>query len=95
METIFDHNVTPEELVRFVGPYSVEEAFSKGPAMYTNENDANYALGILFSMRGDKEKAQIYFDRIKNKRITNTIMARFSINISISQRLFVILQSNR
>lgn len=77
METIFDHNVTPEELVRFVGPYSVEEAFSKGPAMYTNENDANYALGILFSMRGDKEKAQIYFDRIKNRELLTQLWQDF------------------
>ena len=77
METIFDHNVTKEEMMRFVGPYDIEEAFAEGPSMYTNENDANYALGILFSMRDDKEKAKHYFEKITNKELLQILWQDF------------------
>ena len=77
METIFDHNVSKEEMVRFVGPFNVEDAFVEGPSMYTSEDDANYALGILFSMRGDKEKAKQYFEKITNKEFLQILWQDF------------------
>ena len=77
METIFDYNVTKEEMVRFVGPFNVEDAFVEGQSMYTSEDDANYALGILFSMRGDKEKAKHYFEKITNKELLEILWQDF------------------
>lgn len=77
METIFDHNVTKEEMVRFVGPSDVEDAFKEGPSMYTSEDDANYALGILFSIRGNNEKAKYYFEKITDKELLQILWQDF------------------
>lgn len=69
METIFDHNVTEKELTRFGGKEFFDKAEKYGINVFENEDDANYHIGLLYSMRGDKEKAQIYFDRIKNREL--------------------------
>ena len=55
----------------------MEDAFVEGPSMYTSEDDANYALGILFSMRGDKEKAKHYFEKITNKELLEILWQDF------------------
>ena len=34
---------------------------------YLNSDDANYHLGLLFSMRGDKAKADYYLGKMKDK----------------------------
>ena len=67
METIFDHNVTDEELKRFGGRECMEWIRSLQGDYYLNSDDANYHLGLLFSMRGDKAKAEYYFRKMKNK----------------------------
>ncbi len=67
METIFDYNPTEEELQRFGGMKQFEFYKSVLGAYYIYEDDANYHLGLLFSMRGDKAKAELYFAKIKDK----------------------------
>lgn len=67
METVFDHNPTDEELEWFGGFF---ESCKVLGIDYTDEKyaDSNYyQIGILYSMRGDKQKAQEYFDKLKNQ----------------------------
>ena len=67
METIFDYNPTEEELQRFGGMRQFEFCKKLLGAYYIYEDDANYHLGLLFSMRGDNEKSNEYFRKVKNK----------------------------
>ena len=67
METIFDYNPTEEELQRFGGMRQFEHCKELLGAYYIYEDDANYHLGLLFSMRGDTKKSNEYFRKIKNK----------------------------
>ena len=67
METIFDYNPTKKELQRFGGMRQFEHCKELLGAYYIYEDDANYHLGLLFSMRGDKAKAELYFAKIKDK----------------------------
>lgn len=57
METIFDHNVSKKELDRFGGMSAFKKAKDIFGSYYKNEDDANYHLGILFAMRGEKAKS--------------------------------------
>ncbi len=66
METIFDYNPTREELARFFHKELVDRIWEFKDKVYVDEDDANYALGILFSMRNDKQRADEYFRKIKN-----------------------------
>ena len=66
METIFDHNVTKEELRRFGGEEYFEKAKKYGVDPYKTADSANYAIALLYSMRGDKEKANQYLKKIKD-----------------------------
>lgn len=77
METIFDHNPTDEELKRFGGKESFEWLDKKGLPYFTCEDDANYHLGILFSMRKDFKKAEEYFSKIENKRMLDLLIQDF------------------
>lgn len=67
METIFNHNPTDEELRRFGGRDCLEWIKSLQGDYYLNPDDANYHLGLLFSMRGDKLKANQYWKRMEDK----------------------------
>ena len=67
METIFNHNVTDEELKRFGGREYLEWVKAIQGDYFNSDDDANYFLGILFSMRGDKEKAHFYWDKMVEK----------------------------
>lgn len=74
METIFDYNPTEEELHRFGGMRQFEFYKRELGAYYIYEDDANYHLGLLFSMRGNKEKAESYFAKIKDKEMLKTLI---------------------
>lgn len=74
METIFDHNPTDEELKRFGGKEVVEDLIAKG---YYTEDDANYQLGILFSMRKDFKKSKEHFLKIEHKAMLDTLIQDF------------------
>lgn len=58
METVFDHNITDEEMV-MLGMID-KETFLR----LANQEDANYTLALLFYYRGDKRKAKKYADRL-------------------------------
>jgi tetratricopeptide (TPR) repeat protein len=64
VESIFDYNPTERELVRFGvehdgdGHYEERLAFLK--ELLSKKTDYYY-LGLLFSMRGDKKRAEEYF----------------------------------
>lgn len=77
METIFDYNPTDEELKRFGGRKQFEWYKKLGFEPYSHPDDANYALGLLFSMRGDKKKANEYWAKIKHKEILSTLVEDF------------------
>lgn len=65
METIFDHNPTKEELRRFgidAESGDIKEQIERMKEMNKNSKHDNlYQLYILFSIRGDKKRAnEIY-----------------------------------
>ena len=74
-ESIFDYNPTEDEIKRFGGLDCLLWAINKG--IYKNADNRNYDLGILFSSRGDKEKAIRYFDKIEHKDMLQTLMQDF------------------
>ena len=74
METIFDHDVTDEELIRFGGKEYFEKAKMYGIDPYKYEDDANYAIGLLYSMRGNKQKAKEYLDKVKSIDLLRTLV---------------------
>ena len=79
METVFDYNPTEAEFNRlapFGGKKALELAVSKG--LYKHEPNRLYHLGLLFAGRGDKEKANEYFNMIKKEsNILSTLMQDF------------------
>ena len=77
IETIFDHNPTDEELKRFGGKENFEWAKQEGIEVYSDPDDANYALGILFSIRNDKKRANEYWAKIQDRTILGTLVQDF------------------
>lgn len=72
METIFDYNPTQGELNRLgmgtPGGMQLMKAVEPSP-------DTNYYwLGMLFSMRGDKEKANEYWSKVTDKGMLSTLI---------------------
>jgi hypothetical protein len=65
VETIFDHNPTERELRRFgiQREYGdLDKQIERDKAFYEKlEAPQYYYLGLLFSMRGDKKRAEEYF----------------------------------
>lgn len=78
METIFDHNPTDEELMRFGGRKILEESIKKyGIEFLSNSDDSCYMIGLLYCIRKDYKKAKTYFDRIKKRSMLNTLVQDF------------------
>lgn len=77
METIFDYNPTDEELKRFGGREQFEWYRKLRFDPFSNEDNANYALGLLFSMRGNKKRANEYWAKINDKTILSTLVEDF------------------
>lgn len=77
METIFDHNPTDLELKRFGGRESFEFFQEHGIDPFACEDDNLYQLGLLFAMRGDMEKANEYWSKIKYKAMLDTLVQDF------------------
>ena len=78
METIFDYNPTDGELGRF--NLRTQKQIDEMKCFYEEYPDAdsiNYQLGLLFSMRGDKRKANKYWSCIKDKRMLSTLIQDF------------------
>lgn len=73
-ETIYDYNPTPKECGRFGG------LSNKGVMLryYKACNDGRlYHLGLLFSMRGDKERAESYWEQMEDKEPLKTLVCDF------------------
>lgn len=81
METVFDHNPTEQELSRFgikkeFGNIDKQIEFMR--ELNKKSNDDNlYQLGLLFSIRGNIERANQYFSKIKNKKMLDTLIQDF------------------
>ena len=75
IETILDYNPTEEEWKRFGG----KSVFMRWFDLYTKSSpdNLNYHLGLLFSMRGNKEKANHYFSKIEDKDMLMTLWQDF------------------
>ena len=75
IETILDYNPTEEEWKRFGG----KEFIMKYREIYlqSHSDNHNYHLGLLFSMRDDKYKANTYFNKIEDKGMLQTLVEDF------------------
>lgn len=67
METIFDYNPTNLELKRFGGKEAFEYAKQKNINLFANSDNNLWQIGLLFSMRGDSQKANDYWNKMKDK----------------------------
>lgn len=74
-ETIFDFNPTDFELLRFGGREALNWAVARG--IYEVDDNRYYHLGLLFSGRGDKERASYYFSKIEDEKILHTLVQDF------------------
>ena len=77
METIFDHNVTDDELERFGGREAFEKAKRYGVDLLSDMDTNFYQIGILYAGRGDKKKANEYWSKIKDKKLLSTLVQDF------------------
>ena len=78
METIFDHNPTQQELNRF--GLRKPDDINDIKDWYKNDphpDTINYQLGMLFAMRGDRNKADQYYCKVCNKNMLSTLIQDF------------------
>ena len=64
METIFDHNITEQELEYLHIKHKNESSYKNNLGDYKRLSD----LYVLFKMRNDEIKAQKYAEELKNYR---------------------------
>lgn len=72
METIFDHNPTDEELRRFGGRKAFEWAAKNN--LPFSQDSHSYMIGMIYSMRGDRIKANEYWSKIEHKEMLSTLV---------------------
>jgi hypothetical protein len=65
METIFDHNVTPDELIFLFGKMIDKNEYLSYP---TSEDSENGALFHLYVYRKDNSTAQKFLSKVKDKQ---------------------------
>lgn len=75
IETILDYNPTAEEWTRLGG----EEFIMKYREIYlqSHSDNHNYHLGLLFAMRGDKSRANKYWQKVENEEMLKTLWQDF------------------
>ena len=75
IETILDYNPTEQEWKRFGG----RDFIMKYLDIYlqSHSDNHNYHLGLLFSMRGNKAKANAYFSKIEDSEMLQTLVEDF------------------
>lgn len=66
METIFDHNVTSDELVTLLGSVVSREKYLSSPLDSDGENGMLYSL---YSLRNDAAKAAHFLAKVKDKHL--------------------------
>lgn len=71
VETIFDHNVTPDEVAAVLGTRMSRDEYLN----LVTEADSEYALIYrLFLHRNDKATAEKYFGKIKSPELIASIV---------------------
>ena len=74
METIYDYSPTDKELTRFGGRENKDIMIE----FYKISNDNRlYHLGLLFSMRGDRKRAESYWEQMKDKSPLKVLITDF------------------
>ena len=69
METIFDHNVTPEEMKWLMNrSYTLEEYLKIGGS----ENDMLVDIAKIFAHRGNRFMAKRYINKVSNPNLRNS-----------------------
>lgn len=74
METIFDYNPSDKEISRFGGLKSKNLLIN---FYKLSDDDRLYHLGLLFSSRGDKERAKKYWEQMKDKTPLKALVTDF------------------
>lgn len=73
IETIFDHSITKDELVMINGGYSeAYEDYITG----IDRDSANADIYNLYKIRGDRNTAMIYLNKIKDQRFKRQFIMR-------------------
>ena len=76
-DNLFKHDIKQNELGRFGGldsNWAIFKATGFAPWCNPNSKDnLNYALGLLFAGRGDKEKANEYWKKVKDESMLKTL----------------------
>ncbi len=74
METIFDHNVTGVE-IDLLNSFIVSKGIRDKENYENNlDRDRSYSdLFHLYSIRGEMDKAEVYFNKIKNPEYKSTL----------------------
>ena len=76
IETILDYNPTEQEWKRF--GFEGESDFKKYSHIFINSHDSiNYQLGLLYAMRGEKDKANKYWQKVENDEMLKTLWEDF------------------
>lgn len=74
METIFDYNPSDKEISRFGGLKAKNLLIN---FYKLSDDDRLYHLGLLFSSRGDKERAKKYWEQMKDKSPLKALVTDF------------------
>ena len=70
MPNIFYHNITPDEINKLDKMTPGRKIDEKGHYENSTDDDlSNADLFRLYTIRGDKEKAILYFSKIKDKTL--------------------------
>ena len=77
-ETIFSHNPTESELKRFGGLKQFIWEDKENIDIYSFSDDSRlFHLGQLFAMRNNYDKANEYWNKIKDKVVLSTLVQDF------------------
>lgn len=66
METIYDHNPTETELINIGANSMSKSEYLSIIASGDDADSANWDLALLFDLRGDVKKTELYANRIKD-----------------------------
>jgi hypothetical protein len=77
METIFDYNPTQGELNHFGLTSQSYIDFFKKEFLPKSPDSRYYQLGMLFAMRGDNKKADVYWSKVKDVGLLSTLVEDF------------------
>lgn len=76
-DSIYNHNITEQEMRRFGGWAAYEAIKKAGYDVYKEPDNLYYTLGIIYSIRGKKKEANKYFSKIEDKSMLQTLVQDF------------------